>query len=376
MKEFMRSLPPPCRGRDGGETSMPSRLCSCVFALLLFSISAHAEDVLHLYNWNNYISDTTIARFEQQCGCRVEQDYYSDNEEMLAKLAAGATGYDLIVPTGNAVEALIRQSALRPLDKRLLPNLKNIDPAYLNTAFDPGNKYSVPYAYTITLIGYNDVKIRELGLPVDSWAVLFEPRYLEKLKGRVTVLDSQRELLAAALKYLGYGANDTDEAHWKQARDLILRAKPYWAAFNASSYIKELTVGNIWLVHGYSNDIFQADQDAQKAQRGFRILASIPKEGAVLALDSMVLHKSGPRPDLAHRFIDFMLDGRNSSELTNLIGSGNPNLAARPYIQPEIAQSPAVFPDKAQQARLEMLRDLDRHQRRVLSRIWTEIKLR
>jgi spermidine/putrescine transport system substrate-binding protein len=344
--------------------------------LLLCVGSAQAEDVLHLYNWNNYISAQTITRFEAQCACRVVQDYYSDNEEMLAKLAAGATGYDLIVPTGNAVESLIRQHALRPLDKSLLPNLKDIDPAFLNTAFDPGNKYSVPYAFTITLIGYNDVKLRDLDLPVDSWAVIFEPRYLEKLKGRVTVLDSQRELLAAALKYLGYSANDTDEAHWKQARDLIIRAKPYWAAFNSSSYIKELTIGNIWLVHGYSNDIFQADLDAQKAKRGFRILASIPKEGAVLALDSMVLHKSGPRPDLAHRFIDFMLEGKNSSELTNLIGSGNPNLAARQYIRPEILRNPAVFPGKVQQVRLEMLHDLDRYQRRVLSRIWTEIKLR
>ncbi|HZW25129.1 MAG TPA: spermidine/putrescine ABC transporter substrate-binding protein [Gallionella sp.] len=344
--------------------------------LLLFIGQAQAADELHLYNWNNYISAETVARFETQCRCRVVQDYYSDNEEMLAKLAAGATGYDIIVPTGNAVDSLIRQKALRPLDTRLLPNLKNIDPAYLDTAFDPGNRYSVPYAYTLTLIGYNDAKLRELGIPVDSWAAIFEPHYLEKLKGRVTVLDSQRELLAAALKYLGYSANDTDEAHWKQARDLIVRAKPYWAAFNASSYIKELTVGNIWLVHGYSNDIYQADLDARNAQRGFRILPSIPREGAVLALDSMVLHKSGPRPDLAHRFIDFMLDGRNSAELTNLIGSGNPNLAAREFIQPEIAQNPAVFPGPEQKKRLEMLRDLDRHQRRVLSRIWTEIKLR
>lgn len=349
-------------------------LCGLWFGLSPFS--AYAEDILHLYNWNNYISDTTISRFEDECKCRVIQDYYSDNEEMLAKLAAGATGYDIIVPTGNAVEALVRQHALRPLDKSLLPNLKNIDPAYLNTWFDPGNKYSVPYAYTITLIGYNSEKLRGLDLPLDSWAAIFEPRYLEKVKGRVTVLDSQRELLAAALKYLGYSVNDTDEGHWRQARDLIIRAKPYWAAFNASSYIKELTVGNIWLVHGYSNDIFQADQDAQKARRGFRIRANLPKEGAVLALDSMVLHKSGPRPDLAHRFISFMLDGRNSSELTNLIGSGNPNRAAQPYILPEIADNPSVFPNHEQQARLEMLRDLDRNQRRVLSRIWTEIKLR
>jgi spermidine/putrescine transport system substrate-binding protein len=345
-------------------------LCSAVVA------QARAADVLHLYNWNNYISDQTIARFEEQCACRVVQDYYSDNEEMLAKLAAGAAGYDLIVPTGNAVQSLIRQGALRPLDKSLLPNLKNIAPAYMNTAFDPGNRYSVPYAYTITLIGYNSEKIRELGLPVDSWAVIFDPRYLEKLKGRITVLDSQRELMAAALKYLGYSVNDTDEVHWRRARDLIINAKPYWAAFNASSYIKELTVGNIWLVHGYSNDIFQADLDAKQAGRKFRIIASLPREGAVLALDSMVLHKSGQRPDLAHRFVNFMLDGRNSAELTNLIGSGNPNLDALQYISPEIAQNHAVFPEPAQQGRLEMLHDLDRHQRRVLSRIWTEIKLR
>ncbi|HET7832824.1 MAG TPA: spermidine/putrescine ABC transporter substrate-binding protein [Gallionella sp.] len=345
-------------------------------ALLLLTGTAQAEDALHLYNWNNYISDQTIRRFEAQCACHVVQDYYSDNEEMLAKLAAGATGYDIIVPTGNALEALIRQHALRPLDKRQLPNLSNIDPAHLNTVFDPGNRYSVPYAFTITLIGYNREKISMLGVPTDTWAVIFEPRYLEKLKGRITVLDSQRELLAAALKYLGYSANDVDETHWKQARDLIIRAKPYWAAFNASSYIKELTIGNIWLVHGYSNDIFQANLDAQHARRGFHIVSSIPKEGAVLALDSMVLHKDGPRPDLAYRFINFMLEGQNSAELTNLIGSGNPNRAARPYIDPDIAQNPAVFPTLAQQAHLEMLRDLDRYRRRVLSRIWTEIKLR
>ena len=344
--------------------------------LLLLAGSAQAADVLHLYNWNNYISAETIARFEAQCHCRVMQDYYSDNEEMLAKLAAGASGYDIIVPTGNAVESLIRQKVLRPLDKTLLPDWRNINPAYLDTAFDPGNRYSVPYAYTLTLIGYNVQKMRELGLPTDTWAVIFEPEYLAKVKGRVTVLDSQRELMAAALKYLGYTVNDTDEAHWKQARDLIIRAKPYWAAFNASSYIKELTVGNVWLVHGYSNDIFQANLDAQKAGRKFSIASSIPKQGAVLSLDSMVLHKSGPRPDLAHQFINFMLDGKNSAELTNLIGSGNPNLDAMHYIKPEIAHNPAIFFDAQHLARLEMLRDLDRKQRRILSRIWTEIKLR
>lgn len=344
--------------------------------LLSWAGMAHAAEVLHLYNWNNYISDRTVTGFEKSCHCKLVQDYYSDNEEMLAKLAAGAAGYDLIVPTGNAVETLIHSHQLRPIDKRLLPNLKNIDPAYLNSPFDPGNRYSVPYAYTITLIGYNQEKMRERGLPTDTWAVIFEPKYLERVKGRVTVLDSQRELMAAALKYLGYSVNDTDENHWRRARDLILRAKPYWAAFNASSYIKELTVGNIWLSHGYSNDMFQAQQDAVRAQRPFHLNFSIPREGAVLALDSMVIHKTGARPDLAHRFIDFMLAGRNSAELTNMIGSGNPNRDALRYIDAAIASNPALFPPPDTRRRLEMLRDLGHRERRVLSRMWTEIKVR
>ena len=347
---------------------------SAVAALLIAFTSAHAADELHLYNWNNYIAPETVTRFEAQCKCKVVQTYYGDNEEMLAKLAAGAKGYDIIVPTGNALDALIKQQALKPLDKAQLPNLKNINPGYLDTNFDKGNKFSVPYAYTITLIGYNDQKIKELGIAVDTWAAVFDPKVLEKLKGKVTVLDSANEVMAAALKYLGYSANDTDEKHWQEAKNVIIKAKPYWAAFNATSYIKELTVGNIWLVHGYSNDIFQADLDAQAAGRKFRIMHGMPKQGAVLALDNMVIHKSAPRPDLAHQFINFMLDGKNSAELTNLIGSGNPNAEALKTIKPDIAKNTAIFPDQATLAKLEMLKDLDSKKRRLRNKIWTEIR--
>ena len=331
---------------------------------------------LHLYNWNNYLAEETAKKFEEACKCRLVQDYYSDNEEMLAKLAAGATGYDLIVPTGNAVQTLVAQGALREIDHGRLPGLANVKPEFLNQFFDPGNRHSVPYAYSVTLLGYNAEKLKELGLPTDSWAVIFEPRHLEKLQGKVTVLDSQRELFAAALKYLGHSVNETDEAKLKEARDLILRAKPYWAAFNASSYIKELTIGNIWLAHGYSNDMFQAAQDAAKAKRPFSIAYSTPKEGAVLALDSMVLHKSGPRPDLAYQFMNFMLEGRNSAELSNMIGSGNANAAAMEHIDPAVKDNPAVFPDAEGRKQLEMLKDLPRRERRLMNRFWTEIKVR
>jgi spermidine/putrescine transport system substrate-binding protein len=346
-------------------------------AALAVAISADAaKDQLHLYNWNNYIAPETISRFEQSCTCEVVQTYYSDNEELLAKLAAGARGYDVLVPTSNAVDALIRGKQLLPLDKSKLPNLANIDPQYLDTPFDPGNKYSVPYAMSTTILGYNDVKMKELGLPTDTWAVIFDPKYLAKVKGRVTVLDSANELFAAALKYLGYSANDVDPRHWDEAAAVIRKAKPYWAAFNASSYIKELTVGNIWLVHGYSNDIFQANLDAQAAKRPFRILQGMPKEGAVLAVDNMVLQAAAPRPDLGLKFMNFMLEGKNSAELTNLIGSGNPNTAALAFINPEIRKNPAIFPPQEVRAKLEQLKDLTTAQRRLRNKLWTEIKAR
>lgn len=345
-----------------------------LFFLLLGEVAA--DDVLYLYNWNNYISEETVRRFEASCGCRLKQDYYSDNEEMLAKLEAGAVGYDLIVPTGNAVESLIRLKALRELDKTQLPRLGNLNAAYLNTWFDPGNRYSVPYAYTVTLLGYNEEKLRERQLPSDTWGLIFEPKYLAKMKGRVSVLNSARELMAAAMIYLGYSVHDTDPAKWAEAKRLILRAKPYWATFSNSTYIKDLAIGNIWVAQGYSNDMFRAQADTQAAERPFSIGFTIPREGAVLALDSFVIHRSGGRPDLAHAFINFMLDGRNAADVSNLIGAGNPNAAALPLIRRELAENPALFPTAGKAPELQMLRDFDIHSRRLMSRLWTEIKVR
>lgn len=338
--------------------------------------ATHAEEVLHLYNWNNYISEQTLQRFETRCGCRVKQDYYSDNEEMLAKLEAGAIGYDLLVPTGNAVESLIRRGALRPLDKTRLPHLDDIKPEFRNPWYDPAGRYAVPYATSVTLIGYNVEKLRELHLPTDTWALIFEPRYLAKIRGKVTVLNSQRELMAAAMKYLGHSVQSRDMAQWEAAKTLILRAKPYWATFSNSTYIKDLAVGNIWVAHGYSNDMFRAREDAKVAGRPFTIGFTIPREGAVLAVDNWVLHRSGEHPDLALRFIDFMLEGENAADVSNLIGAGNPNAAATRWLRPEIADDPGIFPSGADLRRLEMLRDFEPRMRRALSRLWTEIKVR
>ncbi|AXK38465.1 ABC transporter substrate-binding protein [Crenobacter cavernae] len=345
---------------------------------LATSANAFAAEELHLYNWNNYLSEAAAKRFEASCKCKLVQDFYGDNEEMLAKLAAGAKGYDIVVPTGFAVQTLINQKAAAPLDKSKLPNFKNLDPGYLNTFFDKGNQYSVPYSFTTTLLGYNETQLKKAGVldKANSWALIFDPAVLAKIKGKITVLDSQRELMAAALMYLGKPANSTSPDDWKAAKEVILKAKPFWAAFNNQSYIKLLTTGNIWVAHGYSSDMFQAQVDAKKAKRPFSVGFALQKEGNTLSLDNFVVLKDAPRKDLAYKFINFMADGKNAADLTNEVGSGNPNAAAKPFVKPEIAKVSAIFPGKADVAKLQQLQDLNAKQRRDLNRVWSEIKLK
>lgn len=345
--------------------------------LLVAALPAAAQNRLHLYIWSDYIAPDVIAAFESECGCQVVQSHYADNEEMLAKLAAGAKGYDLIVPSTEVLGGMIKQNMLQPLDKSRLPNLANIEIGFLDNPADPDGRYSVPYAYTVTLIGYNTRKVEELGIDPHSWSVIFDPAVLQKIKGRVTVLDSPRELLAAALIYLGHPANSLDPAHWKEAAEVIRQAKPYWAAFNAASYMRQLAAGSIWVAHAYSSDIFQAREEVRQAGRGFDIGFALPREGALVGMDNLVIHRDAPRPDLAHQFINFVLDGRQSAQLTNLIGAGNPNRAARPYIRPDILEISAIFPDAETLRRLQVPEELlSARERRALSRWWTEVKAR
>ena len=219
-----------------------------------------------------------------------------------------------------------------------MPNLKNVDPAYLNTEFDPGNKYSVPYAMSTTIIGYNEEKMKELGLPTDTWAVIFDPKYLEKVKGRVTVLDSRRAVRGRAQisrllgerrrpEALGRGrdADQEGEALLGSVQRLVLYQGAYRRQHLARARLLERYL---------SGEPGCADSRPQ-----VRVRHGMPKEGAVLAVDTMVIHKNAPRPDLALKFMNFMLEGRNSAELTNLIGSGNPNPDAASTSSPRSCRS-------------------------------------
>ncbi len=343
-------------------------------ALASTSVLAGPNDVLHLYNWSGSLSDATIKRFEKSCDCRVVQDFYGDNEEMLAKLSAGAKGYDVVFPSSFVIQPMVKQKLLQPLNKQLIPNIRNVDPAYLNQSYDPGNRYEVPTVLSLTSVGYNDARLKKLGVDPGSWSVIFDPKVLARIKGKVTVLDSPREVFTAAMFYLGKDPNKATEADYRAAKDVIARAKPYWAAFSNASYLKELAVGNIWVALGYSTEFHQAAEDAKAAKRPFKVAMSAQREGNELGVDTMAILASAKRPDLAHKFINFMLDGRNAAELTNLNGATNPVKTAGPFFRADLKANPVVNPTPQTVAKWTVLREQTPKERRLMNRLWTQVK--
>ncbi|MCW3480568.1 spermidine/putrescine ABC transporter substrate-binding protein [Neisseriaceae bacterium JH1-16] len=353
-----------------------NKLTVALMSLLVSSAAwAGPNDVLHIYNWSGSLSNATVKRFEASCDCKVVQDYYGDNEEMLAKLAAGAKGYNMVFPSSFVVQAMAKQQLLRPLDKSRLTHLGNLNPAYLNQPYDPGNRYTLPAVLSLTAVGYNADKLKALGVDPTSWSVIFDPKVLAKIKGRVTVLDSSREVFAAALFYLGVDPNKATEADYRRAKAVIQAAKPYWATFSNASYLKELAIGNIWVSLGYSTEFFQAAEDAKKAKRPFKVAYAPQREGNELGVDTMAILATAKRPDLAHRFIDFMLDGKNAAELTNLNGATNPVKTAAPFYRADLSANPVINPSPAVAAKWTVLRELSPKERRLVTRLWTEVKV-
>ncbi len=180
-------------------------------------------DELHIYNWSEYIDPEIYAEFEAEFGVKVIEDTFSSNEDLLAKLQAGATGYDLIVPSDYMVEIMIELDLLAPLNYDNIPNFVNIDDLFRDPPYDPGNQYSVPYQWGTTGIGY-DLDVFGDEAP-DSWGYLFDPDMAAPYAGRMSMLNDSREVIGAALKYLGYSLNSTDEAQLEEAKQLLIQQK-------------------------------------------------------------------------------------------------------------------------------------------------------
>lgn len=344
-----------------------------LLACLLSYQIATAANEFNLYIGSNYIADSTVKRFDEQNNCTLVQNFFNDNEEMLAKIVAGANGYNTIVATSYAVEELALMGKIKPLDKSKLPNLKYINKQFLNQAYDPGNKYSVPYAYTPVFLAYNRDKLRQLGIVPDSWAVIFDPKYLNKLKGKVTVFDSSRNVIAAALLYLGKDPNSEKKADLDAARAVIDRAAPYWAKFDSDSYYRGLLRGDVWVSMSYSIDIFKTIQDAKASHAKVNIDAMLQKEGNMYELDNMVIPVFNQDDKLAYAFINMALNPQSAYELSALTGSSVPNDSAVAKLDPAVRNLDWIYPKNMN--KMYVFKAYPPKTRILVNEMWTEIKM-
>ncbi len=348
-----------------------------LFALGLLSLVgssyALAKPVLNVYIGTNYIATETIQRLEKECSCRLQQNYFNANEEMLAKIAAGATGYNVIVPTSYAVSELIKMGKLKPLDLNRLTNLKYIDPQFLNQSYDPGNQYSVPYAYTPVFLAYNEDKMKELGITPNTWAVIFDPQYLQKLKGRVTVFNSSRNVFAAALLYMGKDPNTTNPDDLKAAADVIQKASPYWEKYDSDSYYRSLLRGDIWISMSYSIDIFKTLQDIKNSNSPMHLGASLQKEGNMYELDNMVIPTFTPDENLSYEFINNALAPESAYELSTFTGASIPNTEALKKLSPNVSSIDWIYPKDM--SKMHVFNAYDPQTRILVSSLWTQIQM-
>ena len=344
---------------------------------------AQPAKVLNVYNWSDYIADDTIKAFEKETGIKVNYDTFDSNETLHAKLVAGRTGYDVVVPGAHFAKTQIEGGLLQKLDRSKLPNWKNLDPALLKqlAAVDPGNQYLVDWLWGYVTIGINRPKVQAalggMPMPDNAWSLLFDPQYISKLKGcGVNVLDSASEVLPVTLMYLGKKPYSTDTADYDAAAALLKTIRPSVTRFSSSGYINDLASGSLCLVMGFSGDINIARSRAlaAKPKEPAAIEALVPKGGATLFFDTMAIPKDAKNVENAHIFINYMLRPEVAASLTNKVFYANPNAASLPHVKKDVAENKTIFLSAADQARLTPPDALPQAARRVQTRVFTNFK--
>jgi putrescine transport system substrate-binding protein len=343
--------------------------------------SQQEEKVLNIYNWSDYIAPDTIANFEKETGIKVRYDNFDNNEIVHAKLVAGKTGYDIIVPSSNWAKLQIDGGLLQKLDKSKIPNLKNLDPAVQAqlASMDPGNDYLVNWLWGFTTVGINVDKVKAaLGstpMPDNAWDLIFKPEYVSKLKScGVSFLDSATEVIPAALHYLGKSPYSKNPSDYAAAAQLLKTVRPHITLFSSSGYINDMANGSVCAAMGWSGDINIARQRAIDGKTGQNIEALIPKTGGLLFFDVMVIPADAPRPGNAHKFIDYILRPEVNAGLVNRVYYANPVPAAKQFVRPEVASNPTVFLSATDMAKMIPPQPLNNDLRRLMTRTFTSFK--
>jgi putrescine transport system substrate-binding protein len=340
--------------------------------------AGESEKILYLYNWADYIPKLLIEKFQKETGIHIVYDVFDSVEVLEAQLLLD-TRYDVVFPPAWPVFSRgIDTHRFLPLRKDWIPNMRNIDPnisSKLGNA-DPGLAYGIPYLWGTTGIGYdrNAILARAPKAPLDSWGLLFDPRWAHLIKdGHIFLLDSVTDVLQAVLLYLGQSPNTQDPAVWDSAVAHIMTVRPYLEAFEGSKQMENLLTGNAELIQGFSTYIQMAMDENTNPQRDIRYI--IPKEGSVIWIDMMVIPYNAPHPQNAHLFLDFVLRPENMALCTNTMKAANAVPASYDRIDPKLRENPIVFPNAQTMKRIypDFLptASLSRH----LCRQWCKIKM-
>jgi spermidine/putrescine transport system substrate-binding protein len=323
--------------------------------------SGPEEKALSLYNWSEYVAKSTIPNFQKQTGIKVTQDFFSSNEELLAKLQAGGTGYDVIVPSDYMVSIMIKSDILEPLDMSKIPNFKNVGDNYKDLSYDPNNEYTVPYQWGTTGILYNK---KDLGTLEPSWDPMWDPSN----KGKIGMLNDERETPGAALYKLGYTVNSRDKEQLDEAEAELKKQKPLLRGYFDSTQNRPLVInGDLLLGHVFSGDAFLAlasNEDLDYV---------IPEPAATRWTDNMAIPKGAEHPDNAHKFINYILGAQTGAELSNYTYFNTPNEAALPKIDGALKKLPGYELEPSVFDRLQIIEDVGAATREY-STLFTSVK--
>jgi len=369
------------------KTSAWRRWLPATLAALLGGVAASAAlaadepKVLNIYNWSDYIAPDTLANFEKETGIKVHYDNYDNNEILHAKLVAGRTGYDIVVPSAHFAKQQIAAGLFQKLDRSQLSNWGNLDPALLKQmeGVDPGNQYLVDWLWGYVTVGINVDKVKkalgDLPMPENAWSLIFDPKYAAKLKGcGVSFLDSPSEVLPVAMMYVGKPGYSKNAADYKAAEDMLQKIRPYVTRFSSSGYIDEMAQGSLCAVMGYSGDINIARARAIDAKNGVKLEALIPEKGATLFFDSMAIPADAPHPKNALKFINYILRPEVHAGLTNKVFYANPNKASLKFVKKDVANNPTIFLSATDMAKMTPPDSVPQDIKRVQTRVFTHFK--
>lgn len=338
------------------------------------------EKVLNIYNWPDYIPEGMIAAFEKESGIKVNYDTFETNEALQAKLVAGNTGYDIVVPGTVFAKSQIEGGLLQPLDKSKLKNLANLDPALLATMTkaDPDNKHLVPWAWSFTTVGINKTKVEKalagMPMPENAWDLVFNPKYTAKLKScGIAYLDSPTEILPAALHYIGKDAYSNNADDYKAAAAMLAKVRKDVRMFSATM-IDDIAGGKACAAIGWAGDINIAAGRAKENGSKEVIEALLPSTGALIFIDSIALTKDAKHPNNAYAFIDFYLRAENAARMANEMSYNTGNKGAVDKVKPEIASNKTIFVDADYMAKMVPPSSFSNEAREALANAYNAFK--